>query len=167
MRLHLRGLIAALVLFIAGISPAIAQANSGGYLQCAPFAREYSGIQLFGRAADWWGQAQGRYARGNAPKVGAVLSFQATGRMRAGHVATVSDIVDARTIRVTHANWSIINGRRGQIEQNVSVVDVSANNDWSEVRVWYAPIGKVGTSVYPANGFIYNEAPRVQVASAY
>lgn len=155
-----------MLLLIAGVTPAMAQALEGRYWQCAPFAREFSGIQLFGRAADWWGQAAGRYDRGNTPKVGAVLSFQATRGMRAGHVGTVTDIVNDRTIRITHANWSPINGTRGQIERNVEVVDVSPNNDWTQVRVWYAPIGKIGTSAYPTNGFIYSEAPRVQVAMA-
>lgn len=159
-----RGFIAATVMIIAYAVPAAAQ--SSAYLQCAPFAREISGIQLFGRAADWWGQAEGRYARGNAPVKGAVLSFQSTGSMRAGHVAVVSDIVSSRVIKITHANWSVINGTRGQIERDVEVIDVSPNNDWTSVRVWYAPIGKVGTSAYPTNGFIYKEAPKLQLASA-
>jgi hypothetical protein len=34
-------------------------------------------------------------------------------------------------------------------------VDVSAANDWSEVRVWYAPLGDLGTTVWPVEGFIY------------
>lgn len=161
MRLSLGGLVAALVLLVSSLSPAAAQAIDGRFWQCAPFAREISGIQLFGRAADWWDQADGRYARGKAPKVGAVLSFEATGRMRSGHVATVTQVVSSRVIKVTHANWS----SGGQIERNVEVVDVSPNNDWTSVRVWYAPIGKVGNSPYPTNGFIYSSAPRVQLAS--
>lgn len=167
MRHWLRGLVAATLLIVAGAMPAAAQALEGRYWQCAPFAREISGIQLFGRAADWWDQASGRYARGNTPKVGAALSFQSVGRMPAGHVGIVTEVVNSRSIRMTHANWSPINGRRGQIERDVEVIDVSPNNDWTQVRVWYAPIGKIGTSAYPTNGFIYNEAPKVQLASAY
>ena len=45
------------------------------YLQCVPFARQSSGIQLYGDALSWWDQAAGRYARGRQPKVGAVMSF--------------------------------------------------------------------------------------------
>ena len=45
------------------------------FWQCAPYAREISGIQIFGNANTWWSQAAGKYERGNAPKVGAVLSF--------------------------------------------------------------------------------------------
>lgn len=157
----LRGIFAATALFVASAAPAAAQS----YLQCAPYAREISGIQLFGRAASWWSQAEGRYDRGNMPHVGSVLSFKSVGRMPAGHVAMVSEVVSERVIRVTHANWSPINGRRGQIERNVEVMDVSPDNDWTQVRVWYAPLGALGTSVYPTNGFIHAEAPRLQLAS--
>lgn len=162
----IRSFFAALIIFVACVAPAQAQDFAGRYLQCAPFAREISGIQLFGNAAAWWDQAQGQYERGNTPRAGSVLSFQATNQMRAGHVAMVSEVVSDRVIKVTHANWSIINGSRGQIERNVEVIDVSPSNDWSQVRVWYAPIGKVGIKAYPTNGFIYNTAPRVILASA-
>lgn len=162
----LRGLFVAMSLFIASAAPAAVQDFSGRYWQCAPFAREFSGIQLFGNAATWWSQAEGRYERGVTPRKGAVLSFQSTSRMRAGHVAVVSEVVSERVIKITHANWSPINGRRGQIEENVEVVDVSPANDWSQVRVWYAPIGELGTSSYPTNGFIYEQAPRLILASA-
>lgn len=156
-----RGLVAAMVIFVASAVPAAAQS----YLQCAPYAREISGIQLFGRAAAWWTQAEGRYERGNTPRVGSVLSFKSVGKMPAGHVAMVSEVVSERVIRITHANWSPINGHRGQIEQNVEVMDVSPGNDWTQVRVWYAPLGGLGTSSYPTNGFIYAQAPRLQLAS--
>ncbi|MDB5683759.1 MAG: amidase [Sphingomonas bacterium] len=144
-------------------TPATAQ-----YLQCAPFAREASGIQLFGNAATWWGQASGKYDRGDAPKLGAVLVFKATGAMRVGHVAMVSQIVSDREIKLTHANWSVINGRRGQIERDVTAIDVSSRGDWSEVRVWYAPIRGLGTKSYPVYGFVYSgkSQPRIQLASA-
>ena len=128
-------------------------------LQCAPFARGFSGIQLFGNAAGWWNEADGKYERGQAPRLGSVLVFKATGAMRVGHVATVSRIVDDREIRVTHANWSVIGGHRGQIERDVTVIDTSAAGDWSQVKVWYAPIGKVGTRAYPVYGFVYGGKP--------
>jgi hypothetical protein len=80
--------------------------------------------------------------------------------MELGHVAAVSRIIDSRTVLLRHANWSPINGRRGQIEKDVRAVDVSPENDWSEVRVWYAPIADLGTTRWPVNGFIYNEKPR-------
>ncbi len=126
------------------------------YLQCVPYARTVSGIQIYGDAHTWWEQAAGRYARGREPRIGAVLAFRPSGNMRLGHVAAVSRVVDSRTVLLRHANWSLINGRRGQIEDNVRAVDVSPGNDWSEVRVWYAPIAGLGTTQWPTRGFIYN-----------
>jgi len=126
-------------------------------LQCVPYAREVSGIQIYGDAHSWWEKAAGRYARGNTPAVGSVLSLRSHRRMRLGHVAAVSKIIDNRTILLNHANWSLINGRRGQIERGAKAVDVSPKNDWSQVKVWYAPINALGGTVYPANGFIYGK----------
>jgi surface antigen len=125
------------------------------YLQCVPYARQVSGIKIFGDAHTWWDQAAGKYARGTRPKVGAVMSFRPYGNMRLGHVAAVSRVLDSRTVLLRHANWSLIGGRRGQIEDDVRAVDVSDANDWSEVRVWFAPIQSLGTTHWPLNGFIY------------
>ncbi|WP_120716306.1 CHAP domain-containing protein [Tsuneonella amylolytica] len=130
------------------------------YLQCVPYARERSGVQIYGDAHTWWDQAAGRYARGNRPKAGAVMAFRSSGSMVLGHVAAVSRVVDSRTVLLDHANWSPINGRRGQIERGVRAIDVSPANDWSQVRVWYAPIGDLGTTVWPVAGFIYNDRAR-------
>ena len=142
------------------------------YLQCVPYARQVSGIKIFGDAHTWWDQAAGHYARGNRPKVGAVMSFRPFGNMRLGHVAAVSRVINARTVLLRHANWSLIGGRRGQIEDDVRAIDVSDANDWSEVRVWFAPIEALGTTHWPLNGFIYPdrgvdrlEAPRIVLAS--
>jgi hypothetical protein len=129
-----------------------------GVLQCAPYAREVSGIQLFGRAANWWDEAQGRYDRGSEPRVGAVLAFASTRSMPAGHVAMVSEVIGPREVRLTHANWSY----RGGIERGVRAIDVSPNNDWTDVRVWYAPIGDLGLRANAARGFIYPEHQRIQ-----
>ena len=129
------------------------------YLQCVPYARAVTGIQIRGDAWTWWDQADGRYARGFWPKVGAVMALKPHGNSHLGHVAAVSRIIDSRTILIRHANWSPINGRRGQIEDNVKVIDVSDTNDWSEVRVWYAPIQAIGGSVWPVQGFIYSGKP--------
>lgn len=131
------------------------------YRQCVPFAREASGIALFGDAHTWWDQAEGRYARGRSPKAGAVMSFRPHGAMTLGHVAMVSRVIDDRTVLLRHANWSPIDGRRGNVELDVRAVDVSSANDWSEVRVWYAPIGDLGTTHWPVNGFIYKHKLRL------
>ena len=129
------------------------------YLQCVPYARQVSGIAIFGDAHTWWNQAEGKYAKGTKPKVGAVMAFRPHGNSRLGHVAAVSRIIDKRTVLIRHSNWSPINGRRGQIEDDVRAVDVSQANDWSEVRVWYAPLGALGGTHWPLAGFIYNEKP--------
>jgi len=128
--------------------PAMAQP-----LQCVPFAREVSGIEIRGNANTWWAQAEGRYAKGQTPRVGAVLAFAAVSKMPLGHVAMVSQIVSDREVLLTHANWS----RRGGIERDVRAIDVSAAGDWSQVRVWYGPVRDLGLSVYPINGFIYSD----------
>lgn len=129
------------------------------YLQCVPYARQITGISIYGDAHTWWDQAEGRFARGYKPKVGAVMAFKPHGNSRLGHVAAVSRIVDKRTILIRHANWSPINGRRGQIEDDVRVIDVSTDNDWSAVRVWYAPSQNLGASQWPIEGFIYPARP--------
>ena len=144
-------LLAALILPSSG-----AQAADRSW-QCAPFARMFSGLQLFGAAKSWWQQAVGKYGQGHTPTEGAVLVFKAMGSMRSGHVATVSKVVGDRMIKVTHANWSPINGRRGQVERDVTVIDTSSAGDWSRVRVWYAPIKGLGTTDYPTFGFIYGD----------
>jgi surface antigen len=130
-----------------------------GYLQCVPYARKISGVNIRGDAWTWWGQAEGRYARGSRPRVGAVMAFRPYGRMQLGHVAAVSRIIDSRTVLLRHANWSPINGRRGQVEDDVMAVDSSPGNDWSEVRVWFDPIRGLGSTRWPLAGFIYNKPP--------
>ena len=129
-------------------------------LQCAPFARQISGVEIFGNAKTWWYQAEGRYARGDEPKLGAVMTFKPTRSMPMGHVAMVSKIVSDREVLIHHSNWSTIDGRRGHVERGARVIDVSTNGDWSEVRVWYAPVKGLGTSSYPLYGFIYNDADK-------
>jgi hypothetical protein len=43
------------------------------------------------------------------------------------------------------------------------VVDVSARNDWSSVRVWYPRIDALGGTVFPVRGFVHPE--RVTLAA--
>jgi len=160
---------AAALLFAA--APASAQEP---LLQCVPYARQVSGIQIYGDAHSWWQQAEGKYERGQRPAVGAVMAFKPYRSMQLGHVATVSKVLDKRRVLLDHANWSPIDGRKGQIERNVLAEDVSPANDWSEVRVWYTPIGALGATRYPVHGFIYPQGrapsklqvPPVQMASA-
>ncbi|MDC0886553.1 CHAP domain-containing protein [Altererythrobacter sp.] len=127
------------------------------YLQCVPYARQISGVNIFGDAHTWWSQAASKYQRGSRPKVGAVMAFKPTGKMQLGHVAAVVKVLDARTVLLDHANWSPINGRRGQIERGAKAVDVSQDNDWSRVRVWYHPLKALGKTAWPVHGFIYGK----------
>ena len=127
------------------------------YWQCVPFARLMSGIQIFGDAWTWWSQAAGKYQTGYVPKAGAVLCFRPNGKMRLGHVAVVSQVLTDRVIQITHANWSLIDGDRGHVERNVTVVDVSPNGDWSLVKVWNDPSHNLGSTTYPTYGFIYQD----------
>ncbi|SEH17307.1 CHAP domain-containing protein [Sphingopyxis sp. YR583] len=151
------------VMTVTGLLASV-PAAARDYLQCVPFARAESGVEIRGNAKTWWSQAAGTYQRGEEPRKGAVMAFAGTSGMPMGHVAVVKKIVSDREILIDHANWSPINGRRGQIERNVRVVDVSGAGDWSMVRVWYAPIGDLGLRANPVQGFIYadgapNEAP--------
>ncbi len=124
-------------------------------LQCVPYARKASGISIRGDAWTWWRSAKGRYRRGDRPAVGAVLVLQKTARLRLGHLAVVKQVIDSREILVDQANWL----NRGRIHLGTSVRDVSANNDWSAVRVWYTPGRSYGNRTYRAHGFIYPERP--------
>lgn len=123
-------------------------------LDCAPFARALSGIRLSGAAADWWPQADGRYARGDSPSIGSVLVLRRSGRLPSGHVAVVSQVRGGRQILVTQANWV-----HHRVSQDQPVVDISAENDWSMVRVWWPPTGEMGVTDYPAYGFIRADRP--------
>jgi hypothetical protein len=125
-----------------------------GGISCVPFARGESGIELAGNAWAWWDNAEGVYARGSRPEPGSVLAFRATGHMRLGHVAVVSEVVNSREIIIDHANWS-----GGRVSRGVSVVDVSPGNDWSQVRVGLGQTGDYG-SAYPTYGFIYDRPDR-------
>jgi len=119
-------------------------------MQCVPYAREQSGIAIRGDAWTWWNKAAGTYERSTRPAVGAVMVFAKTNRNRYGHLAVVTEIVNDREIIARHANWL----NKGRIHIDTPIRDVSRNNDWSKVRVWYTPGNVLGTSDYPVSGFI-------------
>lgn len=134
------------------VKEAVAEATANrpkGRLWCVPFARAVTGVDLKGNAKTWWAQAKDRYARGQEPQVGAVMSFAASRAMPMGHVAVVSKVLSDREILVDHANWE-----RNRITQDTLVVDVSEKGDWSRVKV--ANRGGSLGRVNPVNGFIYN-----------
>lgn len=130
-------------------------------LECAPFARQVTGIQLHGAAADWWDQADGRYDRGTDPVEGGVLVFRRSAKLPYGHVSVVAERVSGREIRVTQANWV-----HHRITRDEPVMDVSDANDWSRVRVWWAPTHGLGSTVYPTYGFIAPRGPRRDLVAA-
>ncbi|HEX7741649.1 MAG TPA: CHAP domain-containing protein, partial [Sphingobium sp.] len=84
-------------------------------LQCVPYARIVSGVNIRGDAWTWWGQAEDHYQRGHEPRRGAVLAFRPNGPMTLGHVAVVSKVLGGRRMLIRHANWSV----PGAIEEDV------------------------------------------------
>ena len=161
-----RALVGSLAVAAALSFAPVSTAFADTYWQCVPFARLLSGIQIFGDAWTWWRQASGKYETGFQPKTGAVLCFKPTGKMRLGHVAVVNQVLTDRVIQISHANWSQIGGTRGQIEKDVTVVDVSTQGDWSAVKVWYDPVRDLGGSTYPTFGFIYQDQTARTYASS-
>jgi hypothetical protein len=119
-------------------------------LQCVPYAREHSGVKIFGDAYTWWDKAAGKYPRYSLPEPGTVMVLNNYAGPARGHVAVVRRQTGPREIRVDHANWL----DDGSIYVNDPVEDVSAANDWSVVRVFNLKTGSWGGRLYPVQGFI-------------
>ena len=119
-------------------------------LQCVPYARDHSQVKIYGDAADWWAKAEGIYAREEAPRLGSILVLTGYAGPHRSHVAVVTAMVSSREIRVDHANWL----NDGAVFTDDPVVDVSPDNDWSQVRVFNERIGAWGTRTYLVQGFI-------------
>ena len=119
-------------------------------LQCVPFARTESGVEIYGNANTWWRQARGLYETSSAPEEGGVLVLRGYNTANRGHVAVVREIVSSRLIIVDHANWL----NAGEITRNVPIRDVSPNGDWSQVQVWHVPGRHWGARTYQVQGFI-------------
>jgi hypothetical protein len=119
-------------------------------LFCAEYARIRAGFPVLGDAKYWWERAKNLYSRVSSPVEEAVMVFTTTKRLKSGHVAVVTDIVGPREIRVDQANWM----NHGEIDHSTPVLDVSAANDWSKVRVWNVRSRQFGAHVYPISGFI-------------
>ena len=131
-------------------------------LQCVPYARMVSGIALRGDAHTWWKNAEGKFRRGHLPSPGAVMVVKGSSKTPLGHLAVVTKILNEREILVDHANW--LNNE--QIHLATPVIDVSAANDWSAIRVWYTPGAQYGANVYPVAGFIYPDSPSLYITVA-
>ncbi|KAF0118505.1 MAG: hypothetical protein FD149_644 [Rhodospirillaceae bacterium] len=116
-------------------SPLKPYPNLDRFLQCVPFARVVSGIDLRGDAWTWWAQAASRYQRGAVPREGAVLVFKKSSRLKFGHVAVVAQVSGERELLLTHANWGHEEDTRGVVHERQPVRDVSPRNDWSLVQL--------------------------------
>jgi surface antigen len=145
---------------MSGDAPALVESNYAR--ECAAYARERSGIALYGDAYTWWDQAQGHYGRESAPQPGAVLVLTGYAGPKRGHLAVVTRIVAPREIRVDHANWL----NDGNLYLNTPVIDVSPANDWSEVRVWNTREGHLGGNTYAVQGFIAPFAAPHEITAA-
>jgi surface antigen len=127
-------------------------ASHGG--NCVAYAKAVTGIKIDGNAGLWWSHAAGRYNRGQDPKIGSILVFKSSGRMRSGHVAVVSGTIGPRKILVDHANWV-----RGRVTTAMAVVDTSPANDWTSVKVLGTQPEAGGQRDNPTFGFIYPRGP--------
>lgn len=123
---------------------------SSDHLQCVPYARARSGIKIYGDAYTWWDQAEGKFKKTDAPRLGAVMVLAGYAGPKRAHLAVVSGMKSNEVISVDHANWL----NDGAIFTNDPVMDVSDDGDWSEVRVWNPRTGAWGTKQYHVLGFI-------------
>jgi len=119
-------------------------------LQCVPYARARSGLTIYGDAGTWWAKSEGLYARGPAPSLGSVMVLTGYAGPGRAHLAVVAGLVSDREITVDHANWL----DDGAIYRDDPVVDVSPDNDWSEVRVFNPRTASWGIRTYLVQGFI-------------
>ncbi|MGE0829651.1 MAG: CHAP domain-containing protein [Hyphomonadaceae bacterium] len=137
-------------------------ASSGPRLQCVPFARRESGVEIYGDAETWWRQARTRFETTDAPDEGAVMVMRGYRNPNRGHVAVVREIINDRLVLIDHANWL----NRGEITRRVPVRDVSPRGDWSQIQVWHIPGQHWGGRVYNVQGFIVPNSERRPEADA-
>ena len=119
-------------------------------LQCVPYARARSRVAIYGDAGVWWTKADGHYERGSTPLLGSVMVLTGYAGPGRAHLAVVAEQVSDREITIDHANWL----NDGAIYRNDPVVDVSPDNDWSEVRIYNPRAESWGTRTYVVQGFI-------------
>ena len=119
-------------------------------MQCVPYARAHSGISIFGDAWTWWQKAAGKFARSPTPVLGSVMVLAGYAGPNRAHLAVVRSMDSEREIRVDHANWF----NDGSILTDDPVADVSADNDWSAVKIWNPRANAWGVKIYAVEGFI-------------
>lgn len=135
------------IMLVALLAVGVTESASAQY--CVRYVRSLTDFSLRGNAWSWWDNAAGVYERGHTPVPGSVLVFQRSYGMPLGHVSTVSAVVDSRTILVDHSFGGPV------LWRDMPVIDTSANNDWSQVRVWHGPTNQLGSVDFPVYGFIY------------
>jgi len=135
--------------------PPPGQMQKDARISCVPYAREHSQVKLYGDAWTWWDRAAGKYSESHAPSPGAVMVLTGYAGPEHGHVAVVRQVISAREIRVDHANWL----NDGAIYLDDPVMDVSAANDWSQIRVFNIQTGAWGARNYAVQGFIGGQSP--------
>lgn len=119
-------------------------------LQCVPYARVHTGITIYGDAYTWWDKSRGLYAHNQSPRLRSVMMLTGYAGPNRAHLAVVSSLVSSREIRIDHANWF----NDGAVYLDDPVMDVSAENDWSQVRIWNIRSQSWGTRTYLVRGFI-------------
>lgn len=141
---------------------AVLHTSAAAAASCALYARAQTGVDLYGDAGDWWGEASSSYWRGRVPQAGAILVFKRTEVIPDGHVAVVARVVGPREIVVNQANWY-----HGLVTRDVPVIDESPANDWTMVAVLNVGSGHYGQD-YPTYGFVYPQTgPRLIAANAF
>lgn len=136
--------------------------NRRAHLQCVPFARRETGLDIHGDANTWWAQAKDHFTRAENPEEGSVIVLRGYAGADRGHVAVVKEIVSPRLIVVDHANWL----NHGEITRDVPMRDVSVAGDWSQVQVWNVPGRHWGGRTYNVQGFILNRLVREETKTA-
>ena len=142
------------------------QTRAPDYLNCVQYVKQTTDFGLAGDAWRWWDAAAGRFERGKTPREGSVLVFKKTDKLRFGHVAVVSSVLDKRKIEIDHANWAPSGAGKGKVTTKVGVEDLSPKNDWTLVRVWYGPAKEFGKP-YPTHGFIMPKSSPVRTPTPF
>ncbi len=145
-----KGAVAAVLAAILVIAPL----TGASAMNCVQYVRSASSFNLSGNAWLWWYRAAGIYPRGQQPASGAVMVFRRTSRLRDGHVALVSRVIDRDTVLLDQANWASRRINKGRVDIDVKARDCSRRHDWSAVCVWNAHAHTYGRP-YPITGFIY------------
>jgi surface antigen len=139
---------------VAAVTPHTGVSDPSKPLQCVPYARARTGVNIFGDAYTWWDRSSGKYEHREKPQKNAVMMLTGYAGPNRAHLAVVSSIVSSREIRIDHANWF----NDGAVYRDDPVRDVSPDNDWTMVRVYNIRSQSWGTRTYLVRGFIGPDA---------